>query len=227
MPADSVKLESSWLHLLQKEFSRPYFSELRNFLKTEKAGGKVIYPPGGEIFAALDATPFDKVKVVLLGQDPYHGPGQAHGLCFSVRAGIQPPPSLLNIFRELESDLNQASPESGDLTKWARQGVLLLNAVLSVEHGQAGSHQNKGWEQFTDAIIHQLSAKRENLVFLLWGGYARKKGAHIDRSKHLVLECGHPSPLSANRGHWFGNRHFSKTNHYLRNHGISPVDWSL
>jgi len=228
----TIDLEPSWLSRLKDEFDAPYFLKLKEFLKSEKKAGKTIYPPGPEIFAALDQTPFEKVKVVIIGQDPYHGPNQAHGLCFSVRKGIPPPPSLKNIFRELESEFgNEESPDRwfipnhGDLTAWSEQGVLLLNAVMTVERGKAGSHQNKGWEIFTDAVIAALNRERNNLVFMLWGGYAKKKGRYIDRSKHLVLESGHPSPLSANKGHWFGNQHFSSANDYLVNQGQNPIRW--
>ena len=186
----------------------------------------MIYPPGAQIFNALDLTTFENVKVVILGQDPYHGPGQAHGLCFSVSAGVPKPPSLQNIFKEIEKDLGIVSPKNGCLLAWAQQGVLLLNAVLTVEHAQAGSHQGKGWEQFTDRIVSLLNEQREHLVFMLWGSYAQKKGAIIDRHRHLVLESPHPSPLSAHRG-FFGNKHFSSANRYLTEHGISPINWQL
>lgn len=222
-----VRLHESWLEALKGEFGSAYFLELKQYLEKEKKSGTVIYPPGPQIFAALDTTPFDKVKVVIIGQDPYHGPGQANGLSFSVNPGIPHPPSLINIFKELQNDLGMAYPVSGDLSAWAAQGVLLLNATLSVRHGQAGSHQGKGWERFTDRIIEVLNRERESLVFMLWGSYARSKGQHIDRSRHLVLETGHPSPLSANRGNWFGNGHFSKCNAYLISKGKSPIDWKL
>ncbi len=223
----AIQLEPGWLEILKPEFESAYFLTLRDFLKKEKQGRIPIYPPGPEIFAALNHTPFNKVKVVILGQDPYHGPGQANGFCFSVRKGIPFPPSLQNIFRELETDLGLPYPTSGDLTPWADQGVLLLNATLTVRQAQAGSHQGKGWEQFTDAVVAALSQKREKLVFMLWGSYARSKGKQIDRSKHLVLECGHPSPLSANRGNWFGNHHFSRCNAYLNEQGVGGIDWQL
>jgi uracil-DNA glycosylase len=201
-------------------------NNLRAFLKKEKDARKVIYPRGSEFFAALNQTPFDKVKVVILGQDPYHGVNQAHGLCFSVRPGVAPPPSLVNIYKELKSDLGIEPPDHGDLTHWADQGVLLLNATLSVEAGKAGSHQGKGWEEFTDAVINVLNRERAGLVFVLWGSYAQKKGAFIDGEKHLVLKGPHPSPLSAHRG-FFGCKHFSKINEYLRSHGERPIDWRL
>lgn len=196
------------------------------FLESEKSAGKVIHPQENEYFAALNMAPFDKVKVVIVGQDPYHGPGQAHGLSFSVRDGVPLPPSLINIFKELHSDLGLAIPQNGSLVKWARQGVLLLNAVLSVEEGRAASHQGKGWEELTDKIIHLLNERRSHLVFILWGSYAQKKAQFVDRQKHLVLESVHPSPLAAYRG-FFGSRPFSKTNAYLRSNGISEIDWQL
>lgn len=222
----AVRLEPSWLAHLGDEFDKPYMRELRDFLAAEKQRGKTIFPRGAEFFNALDSTPFERVKVVILGQDPYHGPGQAHGLCFSVREGVAPPPSLVNIFKEIESDLGLPTGQfpHGCLTSWAEQGVLLLNAVLSVEKHKAASHQGRGWETFTDAVIERLSREREHLVFLLWGSYAQKKGAVIDPSKHLVLKAPHPSPLSAHRG-FFGCRHFSKCNEYLEAHGSEPVDW--
>ncbi|MFC7357158.1 uracil-DNA glycosylase [Jejudonia soesokkakensis] len=219
-----VKIEASWKDELQSEFHKEYFTNLIQFVKNEYISHR-CYPPGSEIFSAFDHTPFDKVKVVLLGQDPYHGPGQANGLCFSVKDGVPFPPSLQNIFREIESDINRDIPKSGNLDRWAAQGVLLLNATLTVRAHQAGSHQRKGWEQFTDAVISKLSEKRAGIVFLLWGGYAKKKGAKIDTSKHHVLESGHPSPLSANRGYWFNNKHFSKTNELLTAMGKAPIDW--
>ncbi|MBI1306151.1 MAG: uracil-DNA glycosylase [Bacteroidetes bacterium] len=222
-----IKLEPSWLKELHDEFGKAYFAELSHFIKSEKQQGKKLYPPGNLIFAALDNCPIDKVKVVIIGQDPYHGYQQANGLCFSVTDGIPKPPSLINIFQELKKDVGIEIPETGDLLPWAKQGVLLLNATLTVEANKAGSHQNKGWEIFTDRIIEVLNAQKEHLVFMLWGGYAKKKGSRIDRSKHLVLESGHPSPLSANKGHWFGNRHFSKCNSYLVQNGIEPVKWDL
>ncbi len=221
-----VKIEESWKQVLGEEFDKDYFKKLTAFVKQEYTTHK-CFPPGRNIFSAFDHTPFTKVKVVILGQDPYHGDGQANGLCFSVGNGIANPPSLVNIFAELKNDLGISPPDHGDLQDWAKQGVLLLNATLTVKAHQAGSHQNKGWEQFTDAAITALSERRDNLVFLLWGGYAKKKGARIDTSKHLVLTSGHPSPLSANRGYWFGNQHFSKTNTYLKEKGKQPIDWRL
>ncbi len=220
-----VKLEPEWLALLQNEFDLPYMQALRAFLVQEKQQGKVIYPPAMHWFNALNCTPFSKVKVVILGQDPYHGAGQAHGLCFSVPADVKPPPSLLNIFAELERDLAIKSPQNGDLTAWTEQGVLLLNAVLTVEHGQAASHSGRGWERFTDRIITLLNERRERLVFVLWGSYAQKKGALIDRHNHLVLVSPHPSPLSAHRG-FIGNGHFSAINDYLNAHGKASINWS-
>ena len=219
-----VQIDPSWHGQLALEFGQPYFEQLTEFVKNEYRSG-TCYPPGKQIFAAFDHTPFEQVKVVIIGQDPYHGPGQAHGLCFSVNPGIPKPPSLVNIFEEIHRDLGKQPPADGSLLRWADQGVLLLNATLTVRAHQAGSHQRKGWETFTDAVIKKLSAEREGLVFLLWGGYAKKKGARIDSKKHLVLSTGHPSPLSANRGYWFGNKHFSKTNVYLKNIGKSPIEW--
>ena len=217
----NVRIDESWRERLQSEFDAPYFAQLTDFVRHEYATTRV-YPPGSQMFAAFDACPFDKVKVVILGQDPYHEPGQAHGLCFSVNDGVPFPPSLQNIFKEIHDDIGTPVPMSGDLTRWANQGVLLLNATLTVRAHQAGSHQNKGWEQFTDAVIHRLAQERENLVFILWGSYAQRKGEFIDRSRHLVLQSPHPSPLSAHRG-FFGNRHFSRTNEYLTAHGIEPI----
>ena len=211
---------------METEFNQDYFNKLAAFVRSEYTANR-CYPPGKQIFSAFDHAPFEHVKVVIIGQDPYHGPGQANGLCFSVSKGIAHPPSLINIFREIESDLNIAKPQSGDLSPWAAQGVLLLNATLTVRAHTAGSHQNKGWELFTDSVIDRLSEKRQGLVFLLWGGYAKKKGTRIDRSKHLVLTSGHPSPLSANKGYWFGNKHFSKTNEYLEKNGLAPINWQL
>lgn len=222
----NIKLDPEWLELLKAEFDEPYMKQLRAFLASEKVVGKVIYPPGALWFNALNHTPFSKVKVVILGQDPYHGPHQAHGLCFSVQEGIQPPPSLINIFTEIKRDLGLEQPSRGDLTAWADQGVLLMNAVLTVEHGKAGSHQGKGWETFTDRVVALLNEQREHLVFLLWGSYAQKKGALIDRKKHLVLTSPHPSPLSAYRG-FIGNAHFSKTNDYLKANGLGVINWQL
>jgi len=223
---DRVRLEPTWKARVGTMFEQPSMLALAEFLRAEKRAGKVIYPPGPQIFAALDCTPFDAVKVVILGQDPYHGPGQAHGLCFSVRPGVPVPPSLENIFKELQRDLGIARPDHGCLLPWARQGVLLLNAVMTVEHGLAGSHAGKGWEGFTDACVDALNRERENLVFLLWGSYAQAKGKLIDRQRHLVLKAPHPSPLSAHRG-FIGCGHFSRANEYLRDRGHGPVDWRL
>ncbi len=222
-----VKLGPEWKKVLGDEFLSPYMHELRAFIDQEKKSGKTIYPPGPEIFNALDTTPLSRVKVVILGQDPYHGAGQAHGLCFSVRRGVAPPPSLINIYKEIQSDLGIAPPRHGELTHWAEQGVLLLNSVLTVQAGLAASHQNRGWESFTDAVIRVLNEQREHLVFMLWGSYAHRKGRFIDAKKHLVLKSVHPSPLSANRGGWFGCRHFSQANRYLQAQGQAPIDWSL
>lgn len=219
----NVRIEESWKRQLQEEFDKPYFEALTQYVRSEYAT-TTVYPPAGQIFAAFDACPFEQVRVVILGQDPYHEPGQAHGLCFSVNEGVQFPPSLQNIFKEIESDLGISIPRSGNLMRWARQGVLLLNATLTVRAHQAGSHQNRGWETFTDAVIHCLASQRENIVFILWGAYAQRKGAFIDRSRHLVLESPHPSPLSAYRG-FFGNAHFSKANSYLINNGYTPIQW--
>ncbi len=221
-----IKLHPSWLPLLEAEFAEDYMAQLKKFLLAERNAGKVIYPPAKQWFAAFDVTPFEKVKVVVLGQDPYHGPQQAHGLCFSVLPGVPVPPSLQNIFKELQTDLGLPLPAHGCLQHWAEQGVLLLNATLTVEHARAGSHQRKGWEQFTDRAVQALNEQREGLVFLLWGSYAQKKGAIIDRSRHLVLTAPHPSPLSAHRG-FLGCRHFSQANRYLLSRGQTPVDWSL
>ncbi len=224
--AGQVRLDSSWLEVLAHEFSQPYMTELRQFLLEEKREGKVIYPKGSEYFNALDSTPFDRVKVIILGQDPYHGPGQAHGLCFSVQKGVQLPPSLKNIFKEVVDEYpdREIKYPHGNLTGWARQGVLLLNSVLTVERARAASHQGRGWETFTDQIVLNLSERKESLVFLLWGSYAQKKGSVIDTEKHLVLRSPHPSPLSAHRG-FFGNDHFRKCNEYLKSTGQKPIDW--
>ena len=219
-----VKIENSWKSVLRDEFDKDYFVRLTEFVREEYRTAEAVFPPGNKIFAAFDATPFDEVKVVILGQDPYHNYGQANGLCFSVGDSVQMPPSLVNIFKEVNSDTGAPIPTSGDLTRWARQGVLLLNATLTVRAHQAASHQGRGWEQFTDAAVAALSARRENLVFLLWGNYAKRKGAVIDRSKHLVLESAHPSPLSAYHG-FFGNHHFSRANAYLVEHVKAPVVW--
>ncbi len=218
-----VRLAESWKSRLHEEFGKPYFKELAAFVRGAYVG-KTVYPPPKCVFNALDAVAFEDVRVVVLGQDPYHGPGQAHGLCFSVPDGVPKPPSLQNIFKEIHQDLGLPIPASGNLEHWARQGVLLLNATLTVEAGQAGSHQGKGWEEFTDAVIRKLSEEREGIVFLLWGAYAQKKGAQIDRAKHLVLQAPHPSPLSAHNG-FFGCRHFSKTNAYLVSKGGAPIAW--
>lgn len=219
-----VDIHPSWKKELNAEFEKPYFQDLLNFVKEEYLEN-TCFPEGTDIFEAFNRTPFDKVKVVILGQDPYHAPHQAHGLCFSVNEGIAIPPSLKNIYKEIENDLGKPVPVTGNLEHWADQGVLLLNAVLTVRAKQAGSHKNKGWENFTDSVIKLISEKKENVVFLLWGDYAKKKGAKIDSSKHLILTSGHPSPLSANRGYWFGNKHFSKTNDYLIKHGKEPIKW--
>jgi len=219
----NVDIEQSWKACLSDEFEKPYFGQLTDFVRDEYKKG-AIYPPGALIFNAFNHCPFDKVKVVLLGQDPYHEPGQAHGLCFSVREGIPFPPSLINIFKEVQADLGTTIPKTGDLTRWADQGVLLLNATLTVRAHTAGSHQNKGWEIFTDAVITRLASQREHLVYILWGAYAQRKGAMIDTSKNLILQSPHPSPLSASRG-FFGNRHFSKANAYLLGTGQTPITW--
>ena len=219
-----IRLDPSWKNRLESEFSQPYMISLRQFLLERKGSGAVIYPPGDHIFNAMNSTHFEAVKVVILGQDPYHGPGQAHGLCFSVLEGVAIPPSLINIYKELEADLGSARPVNGNLQHWAGQGVLLLNAVLTVEQGRAGAHQGKGWEKFTDRIVSELNESRDGLVFMLWGSYAMKKGAMIDRSRHLVLTAPHPSPLSAHRG-FLGCRHFSRANEWLVQHGQSPVEW--
>lgn len=219
-------LDLSWQAKLLAEFESERMQRLKIFLDSEKKAGKKIYPEGKNYFAALNLTPFSKVKVVIVGQDPYHGPGQAHGLSFSVPEGVRLPPSLLNIFKELRDDLGIAIPSTGSLLKWANEGVLLLNAVLTVEDGKAAAHQGKGWEEFTDKIIHVLNDEKENLVFILWGSYAQKKAAFVDRNKHLVIESVHPSPLSAHRG-FFSTKPFSRTNEYLRSKGIGPINWDL
>ena len=218
-----VKIEQSWKTRLQNEFEKEYFINLTNFVKKEY-NSFTVYPPGKLIFNAFDKCPFENTKVVILGQDPYHGPGQAHGLCFSVQNGVAFPPSLNNIYKEINNDLDTSLPDSGNLERWAEQGVLLLNATLTVRAAQAGSHQNKGWEQFTDEVVQLVAKEKNNVVFILWGSYAQKKGETIDRSKHFVLESPHPSPLSASRG-FFGNKHFSKANAYLMEHGMEPVEW--
>ncbi len=220
----NVNIAKSWKSILQNEFDKTYFKELTNFVKSEYSK-HTCYPRGSQIFSAFDYCSFDDLKVVIIGQDPYHGERQANGLCFSVNEGIAHPPSLKNIFKELETDLNLAIPKSGNLERWSHQGVLLLNATLTVRAHEAGSHQKKGWEQFTDAVIDKISSKKENVVFLLWGGYAKRKGKKIDKTKHAILESGHPSPLSANRGYWFGNKCFSKTNEILKSKGFKTINW--
>ena len=222
----TIKLHPEWLAVLADEFEQDYMRELKRFLLGRRQQGAVIYPPGAEIFNALDSTPLSRVKVVILGQDPYHGPGQAHGLCFSVREGVPPPPSLVNIFRELENDLGMPIPRHGHLQPWAEQGVLLLNAVLTVEHGQAGAHQGKGWEHFTDAVVAAVNQHCPHVAFLLWGSHAQRKGAVIDTTRHRVLKAPHPSPLSAHRG-FLGCAHFSQANRWLIQQGLEPVDWTL
>ncbi len=226
---DRVRLEPCWKAALANEFGKSYMQRLRQFLQAEKRAQKNIYPRGDQIFHALDLTPLPDVKVVIIGQDPYHGPNQAHGLCFSVRSGVALPPSLVNIFKEINDDLgrpeNQLQEDKGCLAPWGRQGVLLLNAVLTVERGRAGSHQGRGWEAFTDQVVQVLNREREGLVFLLWGSYAQKKGAIVDANRHCVLRAPHPSPLSAHRG-FFGCRHFSAANAYLQSRGVAPIDWS-
>jgi len=223
----NVKIEESWKKILANEFQQPYFLAIKQFLLQEKQAGNKIFPPGSLIFNAFNSTPVDQVKVVILGQDPYHNDGQAHGLSFSVPDGVKPPPSLENMFKELKTDIGMEIPNTGNLQKWANQGVLLLNAGLTVRAHEANSHKNAGWHKFTDAVIQKLSAEREEIVFLLWGGFAKKKSKLIDSSKHHILMTGHPSPLSANRGYWFGNKHFSKTNELLEMQGLTPIDWSL
>lgn len=218
-----VKIEQSWKERLQTEFDKKYFEQLTNFVRTEY-GSTTVYPPASLIFNAFNLCPFSNVKVVIIGQDPYHEPGQAHGLCFSVADGVAIPKSLINIYKEIKDDLGIEPPRSGNLTRWAEQGVLLLNATLTVRAHAAGSHQNRGWEEFTDAVIHKLNDEKEHLVFILWGSYAQKKGAFIDRQRHMVLQSAHPSPLSAYRG-FFGNHQFSRTNEYLAKHGKSPIEW--
>lgn len=221
-----VRLEDSWKAVLGAEFSRPYMGELKAFLQREKADGKHIFPKGSEYFRALDLTPLDEVKVFILGQDPYHGAGQAHGLCFSVQPGVRIPPSLVNIYKEMQSDLGIPPARHGFLEHWARQGVLLLNSVLTVEEARAASHQGQGWEQFTDAVISAVNEQCEHVVFMLWGSYAQKKAAFVDRSRHLVLKAPHPSPLSAHNG-FFGSRHFSQANDYLTAQGRNSIEWQL
>ncbi|MDN3594037.1 uracil-DNA glycosylase [Zunongwangia endophytica] len=220
----NVNINQGWKTHLDAEFEKDYFKNLVEFVKTEYSNFNV-YPQGKKIFSAFDHSTFEDTRVVILGQDPYHGPGQANGLCFSVNDGIAQPPSLVNIFKEIKNDIGSEIPQSGNLERWADQGVLLLNATLTVRAHQAGSHQGKGWEQFTDRVIEIVSAEKENVVFMLWGGYAKKKASKIDSSKHLILTSGHPSPLSANRGYWFGNKHFSEANEYLIANGKKPIDW--
>jgi uracil-DNA glycosylase len=219
----SVKIESTWKERLQNEFEQPYFKQMVNFVKDEYQQN-TVYPPGKQIFSAFDRCSFDNLKVVIIGQDPYHGPNQANGLCFSVNDGVPMPPSLLNIFKEIKSDLGKDIPPTGNLERWADQGVLLLNATLTVRAHQPGSHQNKGWETFTDAVISKVSSECRHLVFMLWGAFAQRKGAIIDENKHLVLKSAHPSPFAANKG-FFGNKHFSKANEYLKKVGKDPIDW--
>lgn len=218
-----VKIEAGWKAVLQHEFTKPYFRQLADFVRSEYKSHR-IFPPAKQIFSAFDNCPISKVKIIILGQDPYHGPGQANGLCFSVNDGIPKPPSLINIFRELESDLGISPPPTGNLEKWADQGVLLLNATLTVRAHQAGSHQGRGWEQFTDSAIRVLASQTDNLVFILWGSYAQKKGAVIDPGRHLLIKSPHPSPLAAHRG-FFGSKPFSRANHYLQEHGKAPINW--
>jgi uracil-DNA glycosylase len=225
MSGVNPQIEESWKSLLENEFNASYFAELKEFLIEEKKK-YIIYPPGGLIFNAFNLTPFDKVRVVIIGQDPYHGPGQAHGLCFSVPHGVTPPPSLINIFKEINQDLGIPVPKNGNLEKWARQGVLLLNATLTVRANQPSSHQRKGWEKFTDAVIRELSKQRVGLIFLLWGKFAHEKESLIDTNKHYILKAAHPSPYSAFNG-FFGCRHFSKTNDILRSHGLPEIDWRI
>jgi len=220
----NVNINEGWKTHLETEFEKDYFKNLVEFVKNEYSNFKV-YPKGKHIFAAFDHSNFEDTRVVILGQDPYHGPGQANGLCFSVNDGIAQPPSLVNIFKEIQNDTGSAMPQSGNLERWADQGVLLLNATLTVRAHQAGSHQGQGWEQFTDRVMEIVSAEKENVVFMLWGGYAKKKASKIDSSKHLILTSGHPSPLSANRGYWFGNKHFTKANDYLKAHGKKLIEW--
>lgn len=222
----NIKLHPQWLEALGCEFEKDYMRTLRRFLLQRKQQGAIIYPPGSRWFAALNSTPFDQVRVVVLGQDPYHGPGQAHGLCFSVLPDVRVPPSLVNIYKEIDRDLSIKQPNHGCLITWAKQGVLLLNATLTVEKGNAGAHQGKGWEQFTDEIINQLNSHKRDIVFMLWGSFAQKKAAMIDSSKHLVLKSAHPSPLSAHRG-FMGCGHFSTANAFLESRGIEPIDWQI
>ncbi len=222
----NVQIHPSWYNVLHHEFEKEYFGQIKSKIRQEKQEGKTIYPKGAHIFAAYNSTPFDEVKVVLLGQDPYHGPNQAHGLSFSVQDGVKPPPSLKNIFKELHNDLNSSIPQEGNLQSWAHQGVLLLNSILTVRANEAASHRNIGWEQFTDATIQALSQQRAHLVFLLWGRFAQEKARLIDAEKHLILQSAHPSPFSAHKG-FLGNGHFSKTNDYLVQYGKTAIDWTL
>ena len=226
MPDTAIKLEDSWKQALADQFSAPYMADLKSFLQAEKQDGKVIFPRGPEYFRALDLAPLGQVKVVILGQDPYHGDGQAHGLCFSVQPDVKIPPSLVNIYKELQTDLGIAPVRHGFLEHWAKQGVLLLNSVLTVERSLAASHQGRGWEKFTDAVIAQVNQQQTPVVFMLWGAYAQKKAAFVDQTRHLVLKAPHPSPLSAYNG-FFGSRHFSKANAFLEQHGLQPIDWQL
>ncbi|MDB5227055.1 MAG: Uracil-DNA glycosylase [Bacteroidota bacterium] len=226
MAEANIQIENSWKNALAAEFEKPYFKELRNFIQAEKNAGKTIYPPGSVIFNAFNSTPFDKVRVVILGQDPYHGAGQAHGLCFSVQHGVKPPPSLVNIFKELKSDVGFEIPAHGCLQKWTAQGVFLLNAILTVEANKPASHQKHGWEEFTNAAIQKLSDERTGLIFLLWGAFAQQKTAIIDERKHFILKAAHPSPFSAYNG-FFGCSHFSKVNKILTDAGQPPVDWQI
>lgn len=226
MSEKNIQIDDSWKIALADEFDKPYFKELRQFLATEKQSGKTIYPPGSLIFNAFNSTPFDKVKVVILGQDPYHGDGQAHGLCFSVQYGVKPPPSLVNIYKELKSDVGFEIPAHGNLQKWTEQGVFLLNAMLTVEANQPASHQKKGWEEFTNAVIQKLSKERSGLIFMLWGNFAQQKAVLIDETKHTILKAAHPSPFSAYNG-FFGCKHFSKTNEILKAKGEEEIDWQI
>ncbi len=226
MDTQSIKLDPSWLAVIGSEFEKPYMKKLKDFLKQQKDAQRIIYPKSADIFNAMNTTSFDQVRVVIIGQDPYHGPGQAHGLSFSVRPGVAIPPSLRNIYKEIEQEFHVKMPNHGDLTPWAKQGVLLLNATLTVEDGKAGSHQKQGWEEFTDAIIHAVAEKHEHVVFMLWGSYAQKKAGFVDRTKHLVLTSVHPSPLSAHRG-FLGCGHFKQANDYLAAHGRTPVNWVI
>ena len=226
MSVANIQIEESWKQVLADEFEKPYFAELRQFLQTEKTAGKSIYPPGSLIFNAFNSTPFDKVRVVILGQDPYHGAGQAHGLCFSVQHGVKPPPSLVNMFKELKDNVGFVIPNHGCLQKWTEQGIFLLNAILTVEANQPASHQKKGWEEFTNATIQKLSKEKSGLIFILWGNFAQQKAVLIDETKHTILKAAHPSPFSAYNG-FFGCKHFSKTNEILVQKGEAPIDWQI